>query len=130
VKTNRYSAAIVLLLAWAAAALSGCCSGKHDHCAECYPPSFACFGYHSTCWRPWPEECPTCPSYAIIPPPQETLIDDVPLHQEALPPPEVSPTPPPDEPAPVVEPQEGRIENPQIRKVSKKRLRAAPTDNR
>lgn len=65
-----------------------------------------------------------------MPPPQETLINDVPLHQEALPPPDVSPMPPPDEPAPVVEPQEGRIQNPQIRKVSKKRLRAAPADNR
>jgi hypothetical protein len=54
----------------------------------------------------------------------------VPLHQETLPPPEVNPMPPPDGPAPVLEPQEGRVPNSHIRKVSKKRFRAAPTDSR
>jgi len=65
-----------------------------------------------------------------MPPPQDMLINDEPLHHEALPPPDVSPMPLPEEPAPVVEPQEGRIQSPQIRKVSKKRFRAAPADSR
>jgi hypothetical protein len=133
VKTKQYSAALVLSLTWAALALSGCCWGGHDPCAHCYPAGFGCFGYHSTCWRPWPEECPTCPSFAIIPPPQETILKDVPLGHEALPPADITPMPPPDgEPAPVVEPpEEGHRQNPQIRKVSKKRMiRPAPADNR
>jgi hypothetical protein len=42
-----------------------------------------CFGYYPTCWRPWPCECPPCPSYALPPefnpaefrrPPAETLV--------------------------------------------------------
>jgi hypothetical protein len=131
---NRYSFAIVLWLASSAAALSGCCGQHHHHHAECCGPSFACFGYHSTCWRPWPEECTTCPSFAILPPPQETILKDMPLGHEPLPPAEVTPMPPAEnEPAPVVDPpqeEEGRKSNSQIRKVSKKRIRVVPADNR
>lgn len=52
--------------------LAGCCC--NDALKWCAPDSYgysqcqvyegigpACFGYHSTCWRPWPEECQTCP---------------------------------------------------------------------
>jgi hypothetical protein len=131
VKTSLYFAPLITCLAFALGALSGCCCSQHDQCQECYPGGFGCFGYHSTCWRPWPEECPTCPSFAIAPPPQETILKDVPLGQEALPPAEVSPLPPAEtEPAPIIEPEEGRRPNPQIRKVSRKRIRPAPTDNR
>lgn len=133
-KTNRFSAAFVLFLAWAATAISGCCYGKHDACAACYGEGYPCFGYHSTCWRPWPEECPTCPSFAIMPPPQEQILKDVPMSHEPLPPagpvPTPAPVPEPEQPAPIIEPEEGRRPSPQVRKVSKKRVRAVPTDNR
>jgi len=41
--------------------LSGCANARR--CADCEGYSIpGCHGYHSTCWRPWPEECVTCPS--------------------------------------------------------------------
>lgn len=45
---------------------SGCayhhaCEGHDFHPSDCYA-TWPCFGYHSTCWRPWPGECLTCPS--------------------------------------------------------------------
>jgi len=41
-------------------------------CDGCVIPG--CFGFHSTCWRPWPEECVTCPSpYAPDSAPRELL---------------------------------------------------------
>jgi hypothetical protein len=30
-----------------------------------------CFGYHSTCWSPWPTECPTCPAPTRLSPIEE-----------------------------------------------------------
>ncbi len=39
-------------------------SGIHRCKRPICPPYHAeCFGYHSTCWRPWPVNCPTCPPY-------------------------------------------------------------------
>ncbi len=56
-------------LAKAAIVLATCCLGGcacHEvHVEQCAGDSFAvwpCFGYHSTCWRPWPAECIACPS--------------------------------------------------------------------
>ncbi len=52
--------------------LAGCCC--LDPCASCPPEACgsshcqvypvappACYGYQSTCWHPWPEECESCP---------------------------------------------------------------------
>lgn len=147
-RTKQYSAGIILSAAIAVAALGGCCSGRHDHCGHHsdYPAySFGCFGYHSTCWRPWPEECPTCPSFAILPPPQETVLKDVPFNQhEMLPPgidplPAKEPVPPPEEPVPapeeplppVIEPQEGST-RPRVRarNAAARRAPQAPTEHR
>jgi hypothetical protein len=25
-----------------------------------------CYGFHPTCWRPWPGDCPPCPPYAAM----------------------------------------------------------------
>src|SRR5262245_20319129 len=32
-----------------------------------------CFGYHSTCWNPWPADCPVCPTFTTSTPALETL---------------------------------------------------------
>ena len=37
-----------------------------------------CFGFTSTCWRPWPEECPNCPPYTLNALPPEALPPDNP----------------------------------------------------
>jgi len=62
---------------WLAALLpllaAGCCAGYHNHsgqAASCeagpgWYETPLCFGFYSTCWRPWPEECPSCPSFAL-----------------------------------------------------------------
>jgi hypothetical protein len=31
-----------------------------------------CFGYHSTCWNPWPADCPVCPTFLGSTPPGST----------------------------------------------------------
>ena len=50
-----------------------------------------CFGYTSTCWHPWPAECPNCPAYAL---PGEVM--------ERLPTPSVAPgDPDPNQPPPM-----------------------------
>lgn len=52
--------------------VAGCCChnpcvgcSQEMSCSPCGQPyqlaSPACYGYHSTCWSPWPEECETCP---------------------------------------------------------------------
>src|ERR1043165_8387718 len=77
-----------------------------DQCNHCCPaPNHHCYGYYSTCWRPWPAECPNRPSYAIMPPMQEQVLSDVPL--EPLPAPRNTPTPaatPEQKLPPIVEP--------------------------
>jgi hypothetical protein len=35
--------------------------GKHaKHGCTCCGPDPLCYGYHSTCWYPWPEDCIDC----------------------------------------------------------------------
>lgn len=86
-KTTRRIAGMTLLVAIAASTLPGC-GGRHatQAPAEYCAPGANCFGYYSTCWFPWPAECPPCPSFAIIPPSSEQVLSDVPFNQEALPP--------------------------------------------
>jgi hypothetical protein len=45
---------------------TGCVSSQP--CCEFRSSGYPCFGYHSTCWRPWPVECVTCPSLAAAQP--------------------------------------------------------------
>jgi hypothetical protein len=71
------------LAAWIVACLgigqlAGCCC--NDPCVGC-PPEMGgrafrqvyegvgpgCFGYHTTCWSPWPDGCPTCPAPSPMP---------------------------------------------------------------
>jgi hypothetical protein len=40
---------------------------SYRHHGPCYFGPLLCFGYHSTCWRPWPEECPPCPPFTLTP---------------------------------------------------------------
>jgi len=97
VNSKLFTAGLLL----AAASLvwqSGCCSGHVDQCPQPTSYPFGCYGYHSTCWRPWPAECPNCPSFAIVPPPREEILSDVPMQQnpplQKLPPPEPPAMPP------------------------------------
>lgn len=97
------------LVVLAAALASGCASlhgGPHYHraCFNCYP-AWACFGYHSTCWQPWPAECVTCPSPFLAPiissdkaPPLEPVI--VPDADLPMPLPATDAAPPPADPTP------------------------------
>jgi hypothetical protein len=95
--------------------LVGCCC---DDCGERCMPEYcggvelACFGYHSTCWHPWPEECPTCPPPTWSAPvtdlgtaPTPGIAPDAP--SEPLPKPDSSETPtPPKVEDPKAEPEE------------------------
>ena len=86
--------------------LTGCCCD--DPCASCPSVSWdsPCHGYHSTCWRPWPEECLTCPapiwSPASAAPSKESdsvIAPEVPREPMPLPVnPEPQPIPPQAEP--------------------------------
>jgi hypothetical protein len=69
--THPGAAAMRTLVVLAAALVSGCAcmdGGHHPHraCFNCYS-AWPCFGYHSTCWQPWPAECVTCPSPFLAP---------------------------------------------------------------
>jgi hypothetical protein len=100
------AAAAMLALLQAGCACSGSLGFRRDSCEECYPV-WPCYGVHSTCWRPWPAECPPCPS--PFPPEMhnvETLpaaaqplappaLDDQPLDDQPLEPPAGETTPPP-----------------------------------
>lgn len=55
------AAAALAALLQAGCACSGSLGFRRDCCEECYPV-WPCYGVHSTCWRPWPTECPPCPS--------------------------------------------------------------------
>jgi hypothetical protein len=52
-----------------AVAAGGCCC--HEPRGPGYGQCFnyfgapMCFGYYSTCWRAWPEECASCPPYTL-----------------------------------------------------------------
>lgn len=73
-------------IAWLACWLGGCaCHGEcHTVDYSCYSV-WPCFGFNSTCWRPWPEECVTCPSpYAAFPLKGE-LLPGAPLPESPTP---------------------------------------------
>lgn len=89
----------LIAAALVAASLGGCCGpfGAHHDCPQgCYS-DWSCFGYHSTCWRPWPEECIDCPS-PFLP---------VGLSTEAVPAPHPSDAPLTLDPAAPIVPAEG-----------------------
>ncbi len=61
-----------------------------------------CYGYHPTCWRPWPDCCVGCPPppVSISTQPPEAPLQNLPS-PEAMPTPEVIPAPmPPPAPLP------------------------------
>jgi hypothetical protein len=107
----------ILCLSLATTGGCACFDGPcHDQGAIASPPGFGfptpmCYGYHSTCWRPWPEECPPCPPYALAETfgkpmpggpmmPMDSPIPETPV--EGIPIPAIAPEPP--LPAPIVPP--------------------------
>ena len=74
---NYVSIGWMLLAACALAGTAGCVSDDpfvahphhghgHHHGAACIAPDWICYGYHPTCWRPWPPECPNCPPFTLL----------------------------------------------------------------
>ena len=130
-----------MLLLSAVVGASGCAC--HDCVFEGYA-AWPCFGYHPTCWQPWPGECLPCPSpflpleegkSELVPSP---LPGDPPMPlptpEAPLPPVEPAPAPavPPTQPAP----EEGAADELSSRRTAENQaqylqsLRWAPTDNR
>ena len=74
------------MIAGAALLAGGCASQRH-----CPPPPETpekpagfpcgpCAGYFPTCWRPWPDVCPSCPVFGLEEPtPTEMPAESVPL---------------------------------------------------
>ena len=62
----------------------------------CYFGPLMCYGYHSTCWRAWPEECPPCPPYTLTPELAEPVAPLLPPAAQPAP----APLPGPDIPLP------------------------------
>jgi hypothetical protein len=55
----------VLVLTMSFLLQSGCANSPFGRrrCVDCSSYTVpGCYGFHSTCWRLWPEECETCPS--------------------------------------------------------------------
>jgi hypothetical protein len=99
--------------------LAGCCCDNsaadfgadyhgRPYASNCFGPS--CFGYHSTCWSPWPEECPNCPPPIRLPPTEELEPSPVPAVPPSapaeLPPANKQPSVPEERPLP-----QERLEN-------------------
>lgn len=159
---NKLQSSCCLALGAALALLvsSGCayhraCEGHDFQHSDCYA-TWPCFGYNSTCWRPWPGECLTCPS-PFLPgemPAESPKSELMPVPSEPAPPvpvpegadPNVPPMPgvEPAVPAPAAPqpgeslPQEssssrrrGNVEQAiEVRPINLESLRWAPTDNR
>jgi hypothetical protein len=111
--TQTRTAALLMMAMLPLAGLAGCASCQN--CEEplaCYSfrhhgPSYfgpmMCFGYHSTCWRAWPEECPPCPPYTLTPGLAEPVGPPLPeatQENTPLPPPGDVPLPTPAVPSP------------------------------
>ena len=64
----------ILAFVLLAAILAGGCACPCPRCTPTTSPGWqpgcdapnVCFGHVSTCWRMWPRECATCPSYAAV----------------------------------------------------------------
>jgi hypothetical protein len=77
------TAVALLALLQAGCACSGSLGFRGDRCEECFPV-WPCYGVHSTCWRPWPAECPPCPSPF---PPEIHAVETLPAAKQPLAPP-------------------------------------------
>ncbi len=77
------SAVAILALLQSGCACSGSLGFRRGSCEECYPV-WPCYGVHSTCWRPWPAECPPCPSPF---PPEIHNVETLPEAKQPLVPP-------------------------------------------
>jgi hypothetical protein len=105
---SKKTLSFLVLFGIVCATLSGCVTSPKTILG--HPrrlPSVPCYGFYSTCWRPWPGECPTCPS-PFAPPLCEHL--DL-LDSEVLPerPPAIGP--PSTLPAPAVDEEEVETES-------------------
>ena len=116
-ENSRYYLAL-LVACLGLSPLAGCCSS--DPCACCVPETggrpfrqvylgtgVGCYGYHSTCWSPWPAECQTCPAPNSGPADADAGPEAVPgSPSEPMPPsvPSDPPAAPPKEPAKPAEP--------------------------
>jgi hypothetical protein len=81
--SNFLSIGWSLLAAGVLAGAAGCVSDDpflahhhhgHRHGAACITPDWICYGYHPTCWRPWPPECPNCPPYTLLVQPETEML--------------------------------------------------------
>jgi hypothetical protein len=94
VKIHRMSSLSLGLLCSALALLAGCCCddacdtscagvygirSRRQHC-DIEP---ACFGYHSTCWRAWPADCPACPPETAYLFPADPTLEPTPVPPDA-----------------------------------------------
>jgi len=78
-------------------------SGESKHGVR-YGIDPGCFGYHPTCWRPWPAECPPCPPFAVMqqtPLPSEVVLERAPESGQRPSSPFVPEVAPPLEPTPL-----------------------------
>jgi len=77
--------------ALAGALISGGCASQRPHPPTHHRPDKPvgypcgpCAGYFPTCWRPWPDVCPSCPVFGIDEPtPTEPPMESVPLPPKA-----------------------------------------------
>lgn len=88
----RRASAVVACLAFSGCQ---CCSNDPNPCCEVFYER-PCYGYHSTCWRAWSEECMTCPPFTaagVYAPltEREKLPEVAPLKPAELVPPEAEP---------------------------------------
>lgn len=117
--------------------LTGCCCDNSgaDFGADYYGRPIvsnslepACFGYHSTCWSRWPEDCPNCPLPTKLPPIEELQPSPPPVAPPS-PPTELSPeNKQPSAPAEPLPKQDGFDDTPKSTQVPK--VRAIPAANR
>jgi hypothetical protein len=108
--TRPNTLATLALLALPLSAVAGCAtcstcdeplaSYSYRHQGPCYYGPMMCFGYHSTCWRPWPEECPPCPPYTLTPELAESVAPPMPQATPLPPPGSELPLPMPAVPSP------------------------------
>ncbi|WP_425617572.1 hypothetical protein NA78x_001253 [Anatilimnocola sp. NA78] len=106
--------AVAAWATWTAGTMPACAQvpygARQNHC-QCNSPWSAspCFGVYSTCWRAWPGECESCPSFAALPLHQQQPSVPTPapyMAPQPRPQPEVEPAP-----APAPDDQAARVQN-------------------
>ena len=100
IATRSAAVLLAVLSLGGCACLELCGSCDDGYCGDACYAEWPCFGYRSTCWRPWPGECITCPS-PFLPP--ETVTSPAPMPGDVPMPPLPMPMPatPPAAPNPI-----------------------------